>query len=149
MDMSHLITYSLRQYVIERAARCCEFCLISQDDVPQQHEIDHLLARKHGGQSVAENLALTCFPCNRYKGADITAIDPDTQNIVPLFNPRVQVWSDHFALVGAKIVGRTPIGRATVALLRFNLPVRVDHRRLLIQKGRYPPAHLNLRTNTE
>jgi hypothetical protein len=145
--MPHTISDSLRQSVIQRAARCCEFCLICQDDVPQQHEIDHLIARKHGGQTIAENLALTCFPCNRYKGADLTAIDPDTHQVAPLFNPRVQMWNDHFTLVGAKIIGRTPVGRATAALLRFNLPVRVDHRRLLIQKSRYPPAHLNLRTN--
>ena len=137
----------LRQRVIERAARCCEFCLICQDDVPQQHEIDHLVARKHGGQSITENLALTCFPCNRYKGADLTAIDPDTQNVVPLFNPRVQVWGEHFTFVGARIVGLTPTGRATAALLRFNLPVRVDNRRLLIEKGRYPPAHLSFSNN--
>lgn len=134
----------LRYQVIERAARCCEFCLIDQDDVPQQHEIDHLIARKHGGQTIAENLALTCLPCNRHKGADLTAIDPDTKNVAPLFNPRVQLWSEHFALIGARIVGLTSTGRATVALLRFNLPVRVDNRRLLIEKGRYPSARVQM-----
>lgn len=142
--MPLIIPHSLRQLAIERAAYCCEYCLIHQDDVPEPHEIDHLIARKHSGQTVAENLALACLPCNRYKGADLTAIDPETQTLAPLFNPRVQVWTDRFALVSTRIVGLTQTGRATVALLRFNLLVRLDNRRLLIEKGRYPPAHLGL-----
>jgi hypothetical protein len=136
--MRPYVSPTLRQLVIKRAANCCEFCLIHQDDVPQQHEIDHLVARKHGGQTVAANLALTRLPCNRYKGSDQTAIDPETQTLVPLFNPRVQDWITHFALVNAAIVGLTPTGRATASLLRFNLSPRVDIRRLLIEKGRYP-----------
>jgi hypothetical protein len=130
---------ALHRLVVKRAGNRCEFCLIHQDDVPQQHEIDHLVARKHGGQTVAANLALTCLSCNRYKGSDQTAIDPETQILVPLFNPRVQTWADHFMLVDARIVGLTPMGRATVNLLRLNLSTRVDIRRLLIEKGRYPP----------
>jgi hypothetical protein len=130
---------ALHRLVVKRAGNRCEFCLIHQDDVPQQHEIDHLVARKHGGQTVAANLALTCLSCNRYKGSDQTAIDPETQILVPLFNPRVQTWADHFMLIDARIVGLTPMGRATVNLLRLNLSTRVDIRRLLIEKGRYPP----------
>ena len=137
--MTTALPAALRRFVAKRARDCCEFCLIHQDDVPQQHEIDHLVARKHGGQTVAENLALTCLPCNRHKGSDQTAIDPETQTLVPLFNPRVQAWADHFLLVDARIVGLTPMGRATVSLLRLNLSMRVDIRRLLIEKERYPP----------
>ena len=137
--MTTALPAALRRLVAKRARNCCEFCLIHQDDVPQQHEIDHLVARKHGGQTVAENLALTCLPCNRHKGSDQTAIDPETQTLVPLFNPRVQAWADHFLLVDARIVGLTPMGRATVSLLRLNLSMRVDIRRLLIEKERYPP----------
>ncbi len=136
--MTTTISSALRQLVIQRAASQCEFCLIHQDDVPQQHEIDHLVARKHGGQAVAENLALTCLPCNRYKGSDQTAMDPESHSLALLFNPRVQVWEEHFALIGARIVGLTPAGRATANLLRFNLPVRMDVRQLLIERGRYP-----------
>ncbi len=105
------LSAALRRLVVKRAGNRCEFCLIHQDDVPQQHEIDHLVARKHGGQTVAENLALTCLPCNRYKGSDQTAIDPETQQLVPLFNPRVQAWADHFILVDARIIGLTPMAR--------------------------------------
>ncbi len=141
--MSVHIPSALRQQVIDRATHCCEYCLIHEDDVPESHGIDHLIARKHGGQIIAENLALACLPCNRYKGSDLTTIDPETRDMVPLFNPRVQVWTEHFRLVGARIVGLTPTGRATETLLRFNLPVRLDNRRLLIEKGLYPPAELS------
>ena len=48
------LSAALRRLVVKRARNRCEFCLIHQDDVPQQHEIDHLVARKHGGQTVAE-----------------------------------------------------------------------------------------------
>jgi len=68
--MAATLPVALRRLVVKRAGTCREFCLIHQDDVPQQHEIDHLVTRKHGGQTVAENLALTCLPCNRYKGMD-------------------------------------------------------------------------------
>ncbi len=138
--MPTLVNFALRERVVARAGSCCEYCLIHQDDVPEAHEIDHLIARKHGGQTVAENLTLACLPCNRAKGADLTTLDPQTQTLVPLFNPRVQIWRDHFALVDAQIIGLTAIGRATVALLRFNAPVRVDNRRWLIEKKRYPPT---------
>lgn len=111
------------------------------DDVPDTHEADHLVARKHGGQSESENLALACLPCNRRKGSDLTAIDPATQEIVPLFNSRKQDWGDHFVLDGPRIVGLTPVGRATVALLRFNDSVRLDNRQRLLDAGRYPPQY--------
>jgi len=129
---------SLRRLVIERADGRCEYCLIHQDVSPYTHEVDHLIARKHGGQTVAENLALACLPCNRRKGSDLTAFDPDSGDIVPLFNPRTQLWTAHFALEGARIVGLTPAGRATVALLALNAPVRLTERQALIALGLYP-----------
>ncbi len=135
--MASSIPVALRQMVTTRAKGCCEYCWIHNDDVPDTHEADHLVARKHGGQTVAENLALACLPCNRRKGSDLTAIDPITQEIVPLFNPRTQVWNNHFVLDGPLIVGLTATGRATVALLHFNDPVRLDNRRRLIEAGRY------------
>lgn len=136
--MASSISASLRRAVEERARNCCEYCLIHGDDVPTVHEVDHLVARKHGGSNTRENLALACLPCNRRKGSDLTAIDPISGAIVPLYNPRSQSWDDHFRLEAAVIVGQTPVGRATVLLLRLNDPVRVDNRRRLIAVGRYP-----------
>lgn len=132
------ISASLRRLVIERAAGRCEYCLIHQAFSPYTHEVDHLIARKHGGQTVAGNLALACLPCNRRKGSDLTAIDPVSNEIVLLFNPRVQSWADHFALEGARVVGLTPTGRATVSLLALNAPIRLVERQALIAQGLYP-----------
>lgn len=126
------IPSSLRQLVIERARGRCEYCLIHQDASIYSHEVDHIIALKHGGQTIPENLALSCLPCNRHKGSDLATFDPQSNEIVPLFNPRRQVWSDHFQLDGLHIVGITPTGRATVFLLMLNSPTRLLNRQVLI-----------------
>ena len=82
-----------------------------------------------------------CF-CNQFKGSDLAAIDPVERVIVPLFNPRIQRWSNHFQLVGVRIVGLTPVGRATLALLRLNDEARLIDRQMLIEARLYPPLHL-------
>jgi hypothetical protein len=132
----------LRRLVIERARGGCEYCLLHQDDTPFTHQLDHLIAVKHGGQTIAENLALACLRCNRNKGSDLSAIDPADGAIVTLFNPRTQAWAAHFALDGVRVVGLTPSGRATVRLLRMNDRARLMQRRRLAAVGRYPPARL-------
>jgi len=132
------IPIQLRRLVIKRAGWRCEYCLIHQDDRPETHPIDHILALKHGGQTAEENLALACLTCNVNKGSDLAAIDPLGGEIVPLFNPRNQNWGEHFELSGAQIIGRTAIGRATVVLLRLNDDERLSYRQSLIDAGRYP-----------
>ena len=135
---SDTIPTALRRFVIERAGGRCEYCLVHQDASPFTHEVDHLVARKHGGQTASENLALACLPCNRRKGSDLTSIDPVSGEIVPLFNPRVQDWNDHLSLQGAHITGLTPTGRVTAFLLNLNAPVRLVERQTLIEQGLYP-----------
>jgi hypothetical protein len=137
MSASHL-SAELRQLVIERAGSCCEYCGLHKDVSPYSHEIDHIVARKHGGKTIVENLALACMLCNRHKGSDLTAIDPISLTIAPIYNPRKLQWNDHFERQGARIVGLTPAGRATVFLLAINEPKRVAHRRSLIKVNRYP-----------
>ena len=135
---SNPISASLRQLVIERAQGRCEYCLIHQDVSIYSHEIDHIIALKHSGQTIAENLALSCLPCNRHKGSDFATIDPNTGEIIPLFNPRRQVWDEHFTLNNGRIEGITLIGQATARLLMFNTPTRILERQLLIAQKRYP-----------
>lgn len=130
---------SLRRLVVERAQGRCEYCLLHQDDVPFSHHVDHLIPLKHGGQTESNNLALACLECNRHKGSDLTAIDPADGTIALLFNPRSQAWEEHFAIEGARIIGKTPVGRATVVLLRLNGRTRVIQRQALMDVGRYPP----------
>ncbi|MCL1473845.1 HNH endonuclease [Argonema antarcticum] len=135
---SNLISAELRKLVIERAFGRCEYCLIHQDVSIYSHEIDHIIALKHGGKTSADNLALSCLSCNRYKGSDFATIDSISGEIVPLFNPRLQIWNEHFSLNNGRIQGITNIGEVTVRLLKFNAPSRVLQRKILIKQGRYP-----------
>ena len=135
---SSLIPAELRRLVIERASGHCEYCLIHQDVSIYSHEVDHIIALKHAGQTRADNLALSCLSCNRYKGSDLATIDPINDEIVPLFNPRRQVWDEHFLLNDARIEGITQIGQATSRLLKLNAPNRILERQVLINQRRYP-----------
>ncbi|MGV2390826.1 MAG UNVERIFIED_CONTAM: HNH endonuclease [Microcystis novacekii LVE1205-3] len=64
------IPVELRRQVYERAKGCCEYCLIPDVATFAPHEIDHIIAEKHGGRTEAENLALSCTLCNKYKGSE-------------------------------------------------------------------------------
>ena len=129
------IPAEIRRLVIERAQECCEYCLLHQDATSFTHPIDHIVPLKHQGLTAAENFALACTECNTNKGSDIAAFDPLTDNVTRLFHPRRQNWLEHFVLIGDNIQGLTPIGRATAALLQFNVPMRTAERaRLLAMK---------------
>src|SRR6185503_15100010 len=132
------ISASLRREVRERARECCEYCLIAESQVFFPHEPDHLIARKHGGRTLSGNLALACFDCNRFKGADIASIDVMTGELVSLFNPRIERWHEHFRLEGGRIIPLTASGRVTEKLLRLNLPVRLEIRARLARLQEYP-----------
>ncbi len=122
------IPTALRREVIERAGNRCEYCLIHAGVAFFPHEVDHVIAEKHGGATDIENLALACWRCNRHKGSDLTSFDPETQEMSPLFNPRTQVWTEHFAHERERLVGLTPEGRTTVNLLRLNSEERLSER---------------------
>jgi len=114
------VNRELVRRVWRRACDRCEYCLISQFAFPLPFQIDHILAEQHGGETVAENLALACPHCNRFKGPNIAGLDPDTADLTRLFNPRRDAWADHFRLDGPRMTGRTPIGRATIRVLAMN-----------------------------
>ena len=122
---------ALRELVRSRAAGVCEYCRISERFTLAEHEIDHVIAVKHGGQTGLENLALCCVVCNRFKGSDIASIDPETGQLTPLFHPRLDSWDDHYEFRNGEILGLTATGRATVRLLRMNRPTRVKERQFL------------------
>jgi hypothetical protein len=113
---------SLEKLVCQRAEDKCEYCQMPQSLSAITFEIDHIIARKHGGATNAENLALSCFYCNSYKGPNIAGIDPQTGQLTRLFHPRRDHWSDHFAWHGPELLGQTAIGRATVVTLAINHP---------------------------
>jgi hypothetical protein len=132
------ISAALRREVRERARERCEYCLLAETQVFFPHEPDHLIARQHGGETVSANLALACFDCNRFKGPNIASLDPVTGELAPLFNPRMQRWSEHFKPKGGRIIPLTAVGRATEKMLRLNLIVRIEARERWIALGLYP-----------
>ncbi len=125
--------------VRRRAVNCCEYCLLPQALSSTFHQIDHIIAEQHGGKTEAHNLALACLACNHHKGPNLAGIDPKTGKRAWLFNPRLHNWNHHFRWSGAVLVGRTPIGRATVQVLAINLPHRIAQRAALIAEGEFPP----------
>jgi hypothetical protein len=128
----------LRRLTRERSQDRCEYCLIPEAVGFYPHEIDHIVAEKHGGQTIESNLCVSCLICNRHKGSDLTSIDPMTLTITRLFDPRHDRWEEHFHLAGAVIEGITPQGRTTARMLHFNDPDQVELRAALIVLGRYP-----------
>lgn len=133
------IPAELRQRVIVRANRCCEYCLLSEDDSYYTLQIDHIISEKHGGETQEANLALACAVCNRAKGSDIGSVDWHTETFVRFYNPRTDRWGEHFDLDGAQIVPLTDIARVTERLLQLNLRERLLEREILRAMGRYPP----------
>jgi HNH endonuclease len=101
------------------------------------YQIDHIISRKQGGLSGADNLAYACFRCNLFKGSDVGSIDPRTGRFVAFFHPRRQNGRDHFVLRGAVIEALTAEGQVTAQILKLNLDKRVAERKLLLSAGRY------------
>ncbi len=133
------ISAALRRLVIERASGCCEYCRINTEDRAIDFAIDHIIAEKHGGATAAENLCLSCYWCNSYKGSSISSVDWDYDAAtIPLFNPRKQRWDAHFRIDGIRIDPITAHGRVTAYLLRFNAIERLQERELLSVLGSFP-----------
>jgi hypothetical protein len=134
------MTSPLEEQVRHRARFRCEYCRMPQEYDGFTHEIDHVIPRKHGGPTVAGNLALACFPCNNNKGPNLAGIDPVTKKLTRLFHPRRHKWDRHFRWAGAILVGRTAVGRTTIEVLEINSPDRVRLRQALIDEGVFPPG---------
>jgi hypothetical protein len=131
------ISQMLRQFVCDRAQRRCEYCLAPEAAFLSPYEMDHIISQKHGGATSPENLAFCCARCNKHKGSDLTSIDPQSSEIVLLFHPRHDKWSEHFQLRGPEIIPLTATGRATVRTLQLNHPDRIEERELLLASGLY------------
>lgn len=96
-------------------------------------QIEHILPMKHGGSSESDKLALACISCNLHKGSNLTGIDPVTDEITPLFNPREKSWEEHFVVTGIEIQGKTSVGRVTVRVLNMNSADRLVVRLLGVE----------------
>ena len=126
--MSAHVPAELRRVVRARAGGRCGYCLAPERLSFHTHQVDHIVAQKHGGETTAGNLALSCISCNQCKGADLSSLDPVTGELTALFHPRRQRWREHFELRGLFILPGTPAGRVTVWLLQLNAPERIAER---------------------
>lgn len=124
--------------VRQRARGRCEHCHLPTSVYPLPFHVDHIIARQHGGQTILENLALSCLHCNRYKGPNIAGADPHTGELTRLFNPRIDHWSEHVEWVEAALRGSTMIGRATTHVLAIKEPDFLAVREALILERVFP-----------
>ena len=129
----------MAQEVEARAGGRCEYCRMHQSLQGATFHLEHVVPRSRGGLSQPNNLAWACPSCNLRKANRVQVIDPDTGNQVPLFNPRADNWASHFRWQGYRVVGHTPLGRATVAALELNHPRRLQIRQAEELFDLFPP----------
>ncbi len=128
----------LVQFVRRRARAHCEYCRLAQVYSDLTFEMDHIIPQSHGGPTTRGNLAFSCFLGNSFKGTNLAGLDRKTRAVVRLFHPRKDTWQDHFRWRGPRLYGLSPVGRATINVLRINLGYRVENRRVLIEEGVFP-----------
>lgn len=131
----------LRRRVQQRGQGLCEYCRSCIDYTGHAFTVDHVLPTSRGGTDDFNNLCFCCFWCNNYKHARTQVLDVRTGRVVPLFNPRMDNWHDHFrwSPTYTRVVGRTAIGRVTIQALRLNRPSLVRARKIWVRHGLHPP----------
>lgn len=131
----------LRERVRRRARNLCEYCRSDASLTGHDFTIDHITPETQRGTSNLDNLCLCCFWCNNLKKSQTHFPDPHTNALVRLFNPRLDIWKEHFrwSPTQTRIIGRNRVGRATVVALRLNRPTLVRARRIWARHGLHPP----------
>ena len=71
----------------------------------------------------------------------MTGVDVQTGQEVALFNPRIQIWSEHFEWIegGLRLRGKSANGRVTIERLKINQQRIVRARHNWIAAGNHPP----------
>ncbi|MGH7966294.1 MAG: HNH endonuclease [Candidatus Binatia bacterium] len=135
------IPRAVRRLVRDRAGNRCEYCQHPASHACSPYACEHVLPSARGAGNTPAELAWACPACNSHKYTKTDACDSQTGRVVPLFNPRRQRWSRHFAWSEdfLLIVGRTATGRVTVETLHLNRPELLNLRRALRAIGEHPP----------
>ncbi len=135
------IPLELQREIVKRAKGYCEYCLLPSAFSPNPFNFEHIIPLSKNGKSISENLAYSCGGCNAFKQDKIQNLDPLTLEHHNLYSPRLDSWSKHFdwSEDECHIIGITPIGRATVRLLKLNREGNVNLRKLLKIAGLHPP----------
>jgi hypothetical protein len=124
--------------VYQRARGCCEYCRTSEENTGQTMQVDHI--DPHGSDEL-DNLCLSCWNCNNHKRQATLILDPISNTKVALYNPRTQVWSEHFEWINGatQVRGLTPNGRVTIARLKMNRTAIIVARGRWVAGGYHPP----------
>lgn len=128
-------------HVAQRAGHHCEYCHAPEVVFNVPFEVDHIIPISKNGEDDPTNFALACRSCNLWKSDVITAVDPQTSNETPLFNPRTQQWHEHFETQlepPFRLVGKSSTGRATIIQLRMNSPLQMVARSQWVILGIFP-----------
>jgi len=135
------IPTKLRAQIEQDAGHRCGYCLSDETLTGIPLSVEHILPEALGGETIQTNLWLACRPCNEYKGTQTHAEDQEIGKEVPLFNPREHKWHEHFewSQDGCYMIGKTPIGRATITALRLNRKLLVNARKRWVIVGWHPP----------
>ncbi len=129
---------ALRAFIRERAGRRCEYCHLNEEDAGVlAFQIEHIIARQHGGQDDPEALCYACPQCIWANGPNLAGYLGG--KLYPLFNPRRQNWNRHFRWDQTVLIGKTKTGMVTVQVLNINDPARMMLRENLLFEGRFPP----------
>jgi 5-methylcytosine-specific restriction endonuclease McrA len=96
-----------KESIRRRANYLCEYCHSPERISATRFTLDHIIPRSVGGSNETDNLALACRRCNERRYNYMAGFDRETQAVVPLFNPRQQVWGEHFTWTAN---GRTIVG---------------------------------------
>jgi hypothetical protein len=128
----------LRRLVLRRSGGRCEYCRLSQVGQEATFHVDHVKPVASGGETFFHNLALACVSCSLRKGSIQEAVDPTTGQMVVIFNPRHDLWPEHFRWEGVHLIGLSPTGRATVKRLDLNRPIILSIRLEEAALGRHP-----------
>jgi hypothetical protein len=139
MTQSH-VPLAMRRQIIEDAGTTCGYCHSDEVLMGVSMAIDHIVPIAAGGQTVRDNLWVACRQCNEYKGAKTHYEDPQSGELVPLFNPRTQKWHDHFTWDAeyTHIIDKTATGRATIEALELNRTLLVRARQRWVLMGWRP-----------
>lgn len=139
--MSVYIPVALKQQVKQHFDYCCAYCQSAEQLMAVTFEIEHITPLTKGGQSTLSNLCLACPTCNRYKGVKQHVKDLQTKEIVSLFHPQKEIWTEHFTWIkqACQIKGLTATGRATIESLKMNRPQIVQVRKLWVRLQVHPP----------
>lgn len=143
MSANRYISEATQNQVRQRANLLCEYSHASEQWQYVSFTVDHVIPLTRGGANLIDNLALACFHCNRRKSDKIVTFDEQSLSEVPLFNPRVDSWREHFiwSTDTLLIIGLTPTGRATAAALAFNRARIINIRAADREIGRHPPLN--------